>query len=530
MQGMGLLSAGEVLEFPGFRLDRRHGGLFRIDASGAAVPVPLGSRALDILDVLARRSGELVSKQEIMDAVWPHTAVEENNLTVQMSALRRVLDQGRGDRERGDRERGDRERGEKENGARENGARERGQGGCIETVPGRGYRFRPVVTRPDAADPAIPRLATAAVSIAAAPANRTVAPERRRPRWYLGAVVLAVAALALAIGVPVLLRAVRPGNLSLTSGGAGGGPRSGFPQVSLVVLPFENLGGDPADGYLVEGITDDLTSDLANMPDTFVIARASADTYRGRGVDVRQVGRELGVGYVVEGSVRRLGPVLRINVQLISTLDGTELWAERFDQDVKDLAVGQGEIVARLRGPLGMHVLDSEVARRSRERPADPTAFDLYLRARALTSAPASEQRSAEQQDLLERALRLQPSFMRARLALAEVLIERTAPHGLGLSGDTLDRAQRLVAEAEAAEPDVERVLCDPRLPAADTGALGRGDRRVRPARRGLPERQPRHLHARGVPDPVRPGGRGDCRAAARHRAQSAHRQHLDPL
>ena len=97
------------------------------------------------------------------------------------------------------------------------------------------------------------------------------------------------------------------------------------PRLSLVVLPFENLGGDAADNYLVEGITDDLTGDLSHIPGAFVIARASAYSYRGKAVDIRQIGRELGVRYAVQGSARRAGPMLRVNAQLISAESGAHL-------------------------------------------------------------------------------------------------------------------------------------------------------------------------------------------------------------
>src|SRR4030095_15789208 len=99
------------------------------------------------------------------------------------------------------------------------------------------------------------------------------------------------------------------------------------PRLSIVVLPFELLGGDPADGYLADGITEDLTTDLSHVPGTLVIARGSAYSYRGKATDVRRIGAELGVRYVVEGSVRRLGATLRVNAQLIFTEDDAQLWA-----------------------------------------------------------------------------------------------------------------------------------------------------------------------------------------------------------
>ena len=154
-------------------------------------------------------------------------------------------------------------------------------------------------------------------------------------------------------------------------------PSFARPRLSIVVLPFELLGGDPADGYLADGITEDLTSDLSHVPGTFVIARASAYSYRGKVTDVRRIGAELGVRYAVTGSVRRIGATLRVNAQLISTESGAQLWSDRFDQAISDLARGQERIVLRLRAALAVGLTDIEARRSARERPTNPDAFDL---------------------------------------------------------------------------------------------------------------------------------------------------------
>ena len=120
------------------------------------------------------------------------------------------------------------------------------------------------------------------------------------------------------------------------------------PPLSLVVLPFDNLSGNADDDYLVAGITDDLTTALSHIPGTFVISRATAISYRGKPEDIRQIGRDLGVRYVVRGSVRRLGPMLHVNAELASTATGAQLWADSFDQKVADLTSGQEQIVVRM--------------------------------------------------------------------------------------------------------------------------------------------------------------------------------------
>jgi len=229
---METLASGAIFLFEGFRLDRR--GLFRLDERGVFVPVAIGSRALDLLRVLVAAGGDLVAKDEIMAAVWPGTVVEDNNLTVQISALRRILDRGRA------------------------------EGSCIQTVAGRGYRFVMVVTW---------RAADSGVSPTKFPV----------------------------IGTPLP------------------------PPLSIVVLPFTNLDKDVDREYFADGITDDLTTDLSRIAGSFVIARRTAFTYKDKTVGVKQIGRELGVRYALEGSVRRSGQQVRTNTQLIDTDTGANL-------------------------------------------------------------------------------------------------------------------------------------------------------------------------------------------------------------
>ena len=146
-------------------------------------------------------------------------------------------------------------------------------------------------------------------------------------------------------------------------------PFSG-PRLSIVVLPFANIGGDPQQEYFVDGVTESLTTDLSRINGSFVIARNTAFTYKGKPFDVKQIGRELNVRYILEGSVQRGGSRMRVNVQLIDAETGNHLWAERFDKPVADLFDMQDEIVARLASQLGTRLLEAE-ARRA-ERSANP--------------------------------------------------------------------------------------------------------------------------------------------------------------
>jgi adenylate cyclase len=334
-------ASSAIFLFGDFRLDRRTGGLFRRDERGAVIPVAIGSRALDVLGVLVARAGDLVSKDEIMVGVWPGMVVEDSNLAVQISALRRVLDPGRA------------------------------EGSCIQTIAGRGYRFVTAVTGRDP------------------------------------------------------------------------------PRLSVVVLPFTNLSDDREQQYFADGITEDLTTDLSRIEGSFVISRNTAFTYRGKPVDTMQIGRELGVRYVLEGTVRRSGKHIRVNAQLIDAETDAHLWAERFDRDTGDLIALQDEITSRIAVTLNLELVGAEAA-----RPAEhPDALDYILRGRAAYEMPLSRVRYAELIILYERALALDPHSVEAQSFLAVALASRVQS-GMGDSPSAdIARAEALVRQALAASP-----------------------------------------------------------------------------
>ena len=159
--------------------------------------------------------------------------------------------------------------------------------------------------------------------------------------------------------------------------------KPGPPRLSIVVLPFANIGGDPEQDYFADGVTESLTTDLSRISGAFVIGRSTAFTYKGKAVDLKSVGRELGVRYVLEGSVQRGGDRMRVNVQLIEAETGAHLWAERFDKPVADLFEMQDEIVARLANQLRAELVHAE-ARRA-ERALNPDSMDLYFQGQALS-------------------------------------------------------------------------------------------------------------------------------------------------
>ena len=232
------------------------------------------------------------------------------------------------------------------------------------------------------------------------------------------------------------------------------------PRFSLVVLPFENLSGDPNDNYLVAGITDDLTGDLSHIPGAFVIGRASAYAYEGKAVDVRQIGRELRVRYAVQGSARRAGPMLRVNAHLVSTETVSQLWSDHFDQPIGNLAAGQEQIVIRMRAALNISLTDIEAARSRRERPTNPDAFDLILQARVWDNRPRTMATTAEALRLYKLALEKDPNAVLA-LAGAAGKLSDFAYYGVTPreplrreAAEYIDRARRIV-------PDEETVLID---------------------------------------------------------------------
>ena len=158
--------------------------------------------------------------------------------------------------------------------------------------------------------------------------------------------------------------------------------KSGPPRLSIVVLPFANIGCDPEQEYFVDGVTDSLTTDFSRMRGMLVIGRNTAFTFKGKAVDLKQIGRELNVRYLLEGSVQRGGDRMRVNVQLVDAETGNHLWAERFDKPLADLFDMQDEIVARLANAINTQLVAAE-ARRA-ERAPNPNSVDLYFQGLAL--------------------------------------------------------------------------------------------------------------------------------------------------
>jgi TolB-like protein len=300
-------------KFGSFGLDVDSGILFH-----DAQPTMLGQRAVALLHLLLERAEAPVSKDALIESAWHGLAIEDSNLTVQIAALRRVIEEAGGE------------------------AR------WIETLPRRGYRYvGPAVTKGGSHPEVSPR---------------------------------------------------------------GASPLALPDKPSVAVLPFSNLSGDPEQGYFADGMVDDIITGLSRIKWLFVIARNSSLIYRGRTVDVKQVGRELGVRYVLEGSVRKVSDRVRINGQLVDAATGVYVWAERYDRKFDDIFVLQDEIALSVVGAIEPSLRQAEVERVKRKRPDSLAAYDLVLRAQPDVYSGMPE-RSAKALALLERALSLDPTY-----------------------------------------------------------------------------------------------------------------------
>jgi len=327
----------------------------RRELSRAGTAIPLGHRAIDVLCALVAARGALVTKNDLLKSVWPGLSVEENNLQVQISAVRKAL--------------------------QSNDSAE----GYVVTIPGRGYRFIGSSSSGDAA--------------AAEPGH----------------------------GVP--------------------------DKPSIVVLPFDNLSGDPEQQYFSDGIADDIAADLSKLSSLLVIARNSALAYRGRAVKVQEVSRELEVRYVLQGSVRKVDNRVRIVIQLIDAQTGAQLWAERYDRDLTDIFAVQDEVTAEIVSALAVTLTLGERRRMQRKGTDNLEAYDNYLRGRQLVFQ-RSRVAVEEARPPLERAIELDPQFAQPYSMLAHT---HNLDHVNGWhdeNGKSLEKAQELAQRAVAQDGD----------------------------------------------------------------------------
>ena len=219
-------------------------------------------------------------------------------------------------------------------------------------------------------------------------------------------------------------------------------------QLSIVVLPFTNLSNDPAQDYFADGVTENLTTELSRIRNSFVIARNTAFAFKGKSIDAKEIGKELGVRYVLEGSVQRDANRVRVNVQLIDAASGAHLWADRFEEDVADLFRLQDEVVARLAHMLQVELVNAEAQRSLHERPRNPDAIDLTMRGLALLNQPVTKANRYEARDLFEQALTLDPTDADA---LAGAAFVDSSDYVFGWSDQSVDLYARAMQRANQA-------------------------------------------------------------------------------
>lgn len=342
-------AGGRVLHFAGVALDGIRGCLRGPDGA----EVPLAPKPFDLLVVLARNAGRTMSKDALLDAIWPGVHVTEDSLFQAVRDARRAI----GDE----------------------------TGRILRSVPRRGYLLDVAVTA-DAVPEEAPTLAPA----------------------------------------PLALPNDRP---------------------SLIVLPFQNMSSDPEQDYFADGMVEEITTALSRIRWLFVIARNSAFTYKDRAVDVRQVGRDLGVRYVLEGSVRRAGGQVRIGCQLIEAETGHHVWAERFEGDLADVFALQDRVTEAVAGAIEPSLQLAEVERARRKPTENLDAYDLYLRA-----LPRHYAKTRTDNDialsLLRRAVELDPNFSLAKAFAAFTVVQQEV-QGWS-SPDDRGEAIRLAREALA--------------------------------------------------------------------------------
>jgi TolB-like protein/DNA-binding winged helix-turn-helix (wHTH) protein/Tfp pilus assembly protein PilF len=348
-------------------------GAFRLDPVervllSAGKRVSLTPKAFETLLVLIENAGHILEKDDLLKRVWPNTFVEEGTLARNISTLRKALGDG-----------------------------PEGQT-YIETVPRRGYCFAALVQQvpydepgDSAGDAVRQQITTRAEPRASWP-----------PRWLLATGLLAV----LFGGAYVFWQ---------RSHSAPAQP------VMLVVLPFENLSGDPAQDYLGDGLTEEMITQLGQLrPDGLgVIARTTAMTYQGTHKSVAEIGRELHVDYVIEGSVRRAGTRVRVSAQLISVPDQTHLWAENYERDIRDLLSVESEVAGQIADQVEIKLTPAARQRLASARPVNPEENELYLKGRYFWNKRTMDSTS-KARDYFARAIALDASDARSYAALAE--------------------------------------------------------------------------------------------------------------
>jgi len=347
------MQSGQDFAFGKFRYSGQ-----RRELSRDGTVVPLGSRAVEILAFLLGHAGQTISKDALMAAVWPGRVVEEHNIAVHLSALRRALGEGT------------------------DGGR------FIQTDPGRGYRFVAPLAASDVPRPAAPRIATA------------------------------------------------PGE-----------------KPSIAALPFDNMSSDPEQVHFADGMVEDIITELSRSRSLFVVARNSSFTYRGRTMDIRQIAAELGVRYVLEGSVRHNALRVRVTAQLIDAATGGHIWAERYDREIGDMFAVQDEITRAVAMAIEPAVHDAEQHRANRVLPENLGAWEAFHRGMWFLEQVDPESNN-QARAFFERSIALDPHFAPPHAWLVQVWLNARHVFFNHAGEDLSALARRAAQRAVALDPN----------------------------------------------------------------------------
>ena len=338
--------------------------------SGPDGPIRIGNKALDVLAALIAAQGRLLTKDELFETVWDGTAVSESALTSVIKELRRALGDDRQD------------------------AR------FIESVYGRGYRFLPEVHEVAADAAPVPRAADPVFA-----ATPVMATPRRRWLWPALA-----AALLLVAGI---------GAWRFWPTGASSAEQT---SSSIAVLPFANISGNKGEDYFAAGVTEELRTRLSRLASLQVAARASSVSVKTSGLDAQTIGKRLAVGYVIDGSVRREGNIVRVSATLVDTRTGFQRWTQSYDRKLDDVFAIQGDIAQSVASEVQGKLGKTQSAALDASQTSVPAAFDAYAKGRALFDLNADEATYRRALANFDHAIKLDPHYAIAYAQRARVL------------------------------------------------------------------------------------------------------------
>jgi adenylate cyclase len=385
-----MAEAGQkVLKFGAFTLDPNAASL--CDAEGQRA---LRAKSLDVLLYLVRHPGRIVTKDELIEAIWPNVFVTENSLVQCISDIRAAL-------------------------------RDDGQA-ILKTVARRGYLFAaPVVeAEPSSAQvialaPTSPREPIQVNAVPAVDVDRPAATRPRHRQMAAAVLVAALVAVAAAVTGTALWWTQTPGSVAQSDARAPD-PPAATKRIAIAVLPLTTLGAPVTDEYFADGLTEDIIAALGRFSDLSVASPRAVASHKGKTARLEDIGRELKVRYIAEGSVRRTPDRIRIAMRLTDASLGTLLWADQFDAELTDIFAIQDNITRQITGALAVRLTSVEQARIAAKPPASLEAYDLVLRGRDLL-ARLSRVATSNARTAFERAMELDPNYGAAYIGLGRV-------------------------------------------------------------------------------------------------------------